>query len=470
MHGPFDLIVHGGHVVMPDRVACMDIGIQGGTIIAVAETLSSSMDSACQKISAEGKYVLPGAVDAHVHFNEPGLGAWEGFATGSAALAKGGCTAYIDMPLNGRPPTVTHDALKLKLLAAQGSSFVDYALWGGLVPGNLHQLRSLHEAGVAGFKAFMSDPGGEGEDIFREADDWTLYEGMRIIAELGGVLALHAESEPLVARLTEQSRQSGKHSAMDYAASRPIVAELEAVHRAIFYAEQTGCALHFVHISSPQAVEAIDQAKRQGLDVTVETCPHYLVLTAEEMEMLGPLAKCAPPLRSSAELQGLWEAIAAGKIDFIASDHSPCPLEMKAAANWFDAWGGISGAQSTMELMIAEGYVKRGIGLNVLAALLSANPAKRFGLARKGVIGVGYDADLAIVEIGQGYTLSADQLRYRHPHSPYIGRAFPCRVTSTILRGHLIYDADLTRPTASACLGRWIPKQSGMSDGSYRSV
>lgn len=470
MNAPFDLIVHGGQVVMPDRVACMDIGILDGRIIAVAETLSSSDHSTCQKISAEGKYVLPGAVDVHVHFNEPGLGSWEGFTTGSAALAKGGCTVYIDMPLNGRPPTVTHEALKLKLLAAQGRSFVDYALWGGLVPGNLDQLRSLDEAGVSGFKAFMSDPGGEGEDIFREADDWTLYEGMRIIAELGAVLALHAESEPLVSRLTEKSRHAGKHSAMDYAASRPIVAELEAVHRALFYAEQTGCALHFVHISSPQAVEAIDQAKRQGLDVTVETCPHYLVLTADEMESLGPLAKCAPPLRSSAELQGLWEAIAAGKIDLIASDHSPCPPEMKASTNWFEAWGGISGAQSTLELMIAEGYVKRGIGLHVLSKLMSENPAKRFGLSRKGVIGIGYDADLAIVEIGKGYTLTADQLRYRHPHSPYIGRVFPCRVTSTMLRGHLIYDADNAHSAALACLGKWIPKQSGTAAGSDHSV
>ncbi|WP_391563865.1 allantoinase [Paenibacillus cremeus] len=461
----FDLIVHGGLVVLPDRVAALDIGIRDGKIAALGESLASDADStATRMLSAHGRYIMPGMVDAHVHFNEPGLNAWEGFATGSASLAAGGCTTYIDMPLNGRPPTVSPEALQLKRNAAHGRSYVDYALWGGLVPGNAEKLRPLAEAGVAGFKAFMSDPGGEGEDIFREVDDWTLYEGMRVIAELGGVLALHAESEPLVSRLAAEAKRAGRHGALDYAASRPVIAELEAVRRALFYAEQTGCALHFVHISSPQAVAAIDLAKRQGLDVTVETCPHYLTLTAEDMARLGPVAKCAPPLRTEEEQQGLWEALANGQIDLIASDHSPCPPDLKQAASgsWFEAWGGISGAQSSLELMVGEGFVKRGISLPHLARMLSENPAKRFGLPSKGAIRIGMDADLALLDLSSGgYTLTAEQLKYKHKQSPYVGRTFHCRVTATLLRGLIIYDISNPLPIIGECLGEWLPRSIG---------
>lgn len=438
MSGSFDRIVQNGLVVLPDEVRKLDIGIRAGKIAALADRLDAEPD--VPVISAEGQWVLPGVIDAHVHFNEPGLGDWEGFETGSAALAAGGCTAYIDMPLNGRPPTVSLPALKAKQAAAEGRSCVDYALWGGLVPGNLAQLEELAAAGVAGFKAFMSDPGGEGEDIFREVDDLTLYEGMRRIAALGGVLALHAESEALVSRLGEQMRRGGLTDAEHFIASRPILAEVEAVNRALFYAEQTGCALHFVHISSVQAVRTIRAAKARGLDVTVETCPHYLTLTDEDAGRIGTTAKCAPPLRPAAEVEGLWREVAEGGFDLIASDHSPCPTELKRHDNWFQAWGGISGAQHTLELVLHEGHLDRGIALPALSKLLSANPARRFGLHRdKGTIGVGFDADLAIVDPRLSYTVEAADLYHRHKHSPYVGRTLSCRVAATLCRGHVVY-------------------------------
>ncbi|UUZ94948.1 allantoinase AllB [Paenibacillus sp. P25] len=384
MSGPFDLIVQDGNVVLPDEVRRLDIGIRDGKITALADRLEPGPGGGV--LSAEGKWILPGVIDAHVHLNEPGLGGWEGFATGSAALAAGGCTTYIDMPLNGRPPTVNTEAFKLKLSVAEGASCIDYALWGGLVPGNGDQLAALAEAGAAGFKAFMSDPGGEGEDIFREVDDLTLYEGMKRIASMGGILALHAESEALVSALSEERKRSGRTGPMDYVSSRPVVAELEAVNRALFYAGQTGCALHFVHISSPQAVQAIAVAKRQGMDVTAETCPHYLILTCDDLMEIGPATKCAPPLRTRAEQDGLWEAVASGAIDLIASDHSPCPAELKRHTDWFQAWGGIAGAQHTLELMLHEGHLRRGIPLTRITtvAVGAARPPFRLIPPKRG--------------------------------------------------------------------------------------
>jgi allantoinase len=398
-------------------------------------------------------------VDIHVHFNEPGLGSWEGFTSGSASLAAGGCTTYVDMPLNGVPPTVNAAAWKRKLDSAESNSYVDYAFWGGLQPGNVDELEALTACGVIGFKAFMSSPGGEGEDIFREADDLTLYEGMRKIAALGGILALHAESEPIVSQLALKMITEGRLTAKDFVQSRPIIAEMEAVNRALFFAEETGCKLHFVHISSPQAVALIQQAKHIGLDVTLETCPHYLTLLAEDMERLGAIAKCAPPLRGQAEQDALWMLVRKGQIDMISSDHSPCPSSLKSAenTNFFEAWGGISGAQSSMELMLHEGYHRRGIPITQISKMLSYEPAKRFGLhPRKGEIALMADADLVMVNMNQSYILQKEDLFYKHRHSPYIGKLFDCRVIQTWCRGRLVYEAGqgIIEPAAGVWLGR----------------
>ncbi|EXX85093.1 allantoinase, partial [Paenibacillus darwinianus] len=355
--------------------------------------------------------------------------------------AAGGCTAYLDMPLNGNPPTVTTEALRLKASLAEGRSRVDYGFWGGLVPGNLDQLKPLADAGVTAFKAFISNPGGEGEGRFRQVDDWTLYEGMKRIASFGGLLALHAESDSITAALTEAAGAEGRAGARDYAASRPVVAELEAVNKALLFAELTGCRLHFVHISSASAAGRIAAARERGLDVTAETCPHYLLLTEDDMERLGPVAKCAPPLRSADERAALWKAVEGGMIDLIASDHSPCPTPLKtAAASFFAAWGGISGAQSSLELMLSEGVIRRGWSPVTVADLTARKPAERFGLGgRKGRIATGYDADLALVDMRHPYTLHEEQLLYRHKHSPYAGMTIGCKVAATICRGEIVY-------------------------------
>jgi allantoinase len=270
---------------------------------------------------------------------------------------------------------------------------------------------------------------------------------------------LHAESEPIVSQLALNRIVEGRLTAKDFIESRPIIAEMEAVNRALFFAEETGCKLHFVHISSPQAVALIQQAKLIGLDVTVETCPHYLTLLAEDMERLGAVAKCAPPLRGIEVQDALWMLVHNGQIDMISSDHSPCPASLKAVqtANFFEAWGGISGAQSSMELMLHEGYLRRGIPLTEISRMLSYEPAKRFGLhPRKGEIALLADADLVLVDMEMSYTLQKEDLLYKHPHSPYVGKTFDCRVIQTFCRGKLVYEvgSGISRKAEGVWLGR----------------
>lgn len=435
-----DTLIRGGGVVLQNGVQAVDVGIKDGVIVALGPGLTTS---ARETIEAAGLLVMAGVVDAHVHLNEPGMGYWEGFSTGSAALAAGGCTTYFDMPLNGLPPTVTPEALRMKLDAAEAAgSRVDYALWGGLVPGNLDELEALADAGVIGFKAFMSDPGDTGEGCFKSVDDVVLFEGMSRIAGRNKVVAVHAESEEIISALSGKIRGRGGKTVRDFLATRPLAAELDAVRRVLLFAERTECPLHIVHISSPQAVDLIWEARMSGVDVTVETCPHYLVFAEDELEQLGPLGKCAPPFRGAREREGLWERLAEGKIDLIASDHSPCPPEMKlgAMSDYFAIWGGIAGAQSTLQLMIDEGYWKRGIPLHVLSKALSETPAKRFGLfPRKGRIAIGADADLVLVDPDSPNVLTAEKLRYRHKISVYAGREFRSDIGMTMSRGRIVY-------------------------------
>lgn len=438
MNSEFDFIVRNGSLVLPDGVYKLDMGIREGRIAAIEPLL----EGGCPIVDAASMTVMPGGIDVHVHLNEPGMGHWEGFRTGSAALAAGGTTTYLDMPLNGRPPTVTAKTFFHKIGLADGNSAVDYALWGGLMPGYLDRLDELTEAGAIGFKAFMSSPGMTEEDDFREVDDQTLLRGMEEIARLGGILALHAENETMVAKLAEEAKGAGRTDAYHYSASRPIEAEVEAVSRALSFAKQTGCRLHFVHMSSAEALSIITEAKRQGMDVTSEVCTHHLILTEDDLAAIGPAAKCAPPLRNQTAVEGLWQALIRGEIDIIASDHSPCPTELKASGNFFEAWGGVSGAQHRMELIIDEAYLKRGIPLPKVAGLLCSTPAERFGLSkRKGSLAVGQDADFVLVDLDRSYQVEQAELLYLHPHSPFIGREIGCKVMATYCRGELVYAA-----------------------------
>jgi allantoinase len=396
---PYDLLIRA------DR----DVAVQDGAIAAIGHELEGT---AREEIDARGLHVLPGVIDAHVHFNEPGRTDWEGWATGTRALAAGGASACVEMPLNAHPPTIDGPAFDAKVTAARASAVVDFALWGGLVPGNLDRLEELAERGVVGFKAFMCD---SGIADFPAVDEDVLGAGMARAAQLGLPVAVHAEDPATLRTPTGTGWR-------DFVASRPVEAELRAIETAIELARETGCSLHVVHVSTAQGVDLVAQS-----DATCETCPHYLTLVDTDLEELGTRAKCAPPLRSAAERDALWERI--GDLAFIASDHSPCPPDMKAG-DFTAAWGGIAGCQTLLPLLL-----DAGMPLTDVAALTSTGPAVRLRLP-KGGIAPGADADLVLVDLAD---TCAPELHDRHRLSPFAGRPLRGRVARTLVRGTTVF-------------------------------
>lgn len=444
----YDVIVRQGQIVLKDKVVTGDIAIKNGLIEKVH---SSIKEKAVSEIDAQGLHVFPGGIDVHAHFSEPGREHWEGFETGAAMMAAGGITTYFDMPLNGIPSTITVEALEEKAARGRQKSAVDFGLWGGLVPGNENELEALAKAGVIGFKAFMSPTGNK---EFERSNDAVLFEGMQKIAPTGRLLALHSESAAIVNGLEKQYK--GQTDAASFTGSRPEEAEIEAVNRAISYAKVTNCPLHFVHISTAEAVENIQKAKQEGLDVTLETCPHYLLFTEETLAEKGAEAKCAPPLRSKAQQRKLIQALLDGNIDMISSDHSPCPGDMKDTDDMFAAWGGISGGQYTC-LAVLELAAAYDIPLPRIAEWLAAAPAERFGLAgSKGEIKEGNDADLVLVDMNKRYTVTKENMYMKNKHSAYEGRTFSASIEQTILRGRTVFPIQ-EQPEAES--GKWIKLQ-----------
>lgn len=431
MAATFDLVVRGAQVVSSEGIQGADIGVRDGLIAEIARNLAGASR---EEIDARGLHAFPGTVDIHVHFNDPGRAEWEGWPSGSAASAAGGTTSVAEMPLNAHPPTLDAAAFAAKLRAATGQSHVDFALWGGLTPLNLTEMPALAACGVIGFKAFMCN---SGIDDFLAADSVTLREGMARAAELRLPVAVHAESDSLTRELTDAARQAGKTSPRDYLDTRPIAAEVAAIQEAIALAEETGCVLHVVHVSSAAGVVEITAAKTRGLAVTAETCPHYFTFDESWLIREGTVLKCAPPLRTAREADLLWSELAAGHIDIVASDHSPAPPSMKTSDDFFAVWGGISGCQSLTLALLSE-CVETGLPLHRAVQMLATAPSQLLRLSRKGKLAVGYDADIHLVDVESLSTLEARQLHYRHPLSPYVG--FPLHTSShrTILRGQTI--------------------------------
>ncbi len=423
-----DLVIRGGTVILPDGPRRADISVEDGRIAEIDAELSGARED----IDARGLVVMPGVIDVHLHFNEPGRTAWEGAATGSRALAAGGGTLFFDMPLNSTPCCVNAREVDRKRTALEASSITDFGLWGGLVPGSIPEMAAMADRGVVGFKAFMCD---SGLPEFPRADAATLHDGMAEAATLGLPVAVHAESEELVHSL---SRRASGHSARDFLNSRPVIAEIEAIQRALLFAAETGASLHIVHVSTGRGVALAAEARAKGVDVSVETCPHYLWFTEDDVERLGTIAKCAPPLRPSSDAHALWDELVAGHVDIVASDHSPTEPANKAG-DFFSAWGGIAGVQSTLPVLIDRGYHDRHLPLERLAALVAAAPARRFRIAHKGTLTQGHDADVVLIDPAASFTLEKGDLQQRHKMSPYIGHTFRGTIRRTLRRGETIF-------------------------------
>lgn len=394
------MIVRGGSVVTARGIDLADLWIEDGLIAEVGRDLDQQPD----EIDATGLHVFPGGIDSHVHFNEPGRTEWEDIAHGTAALLASGCAAFVDMPLNNLPVTTTVEALELKLAAMRHSARCDYGLWGGLVPGNLDQLGPMHEQGAMGFKAFMC-PSGIAE--FPACDEMTLREGMKRITDLDSILLVHAEDPSLL-------REPAGPTARDFFESRPVDAEVRAIDTCVELSRETGCRVHIVHVSTAAGAALL------GGNVSGETCPHYLLYTAEDLERLGGPGKCAPPLRG--ERMHL--------MPIIVSDHSPSTPDLKQGKDFREIWGGISGCQSTRQLLLA-----MGIEPPTVAAVTATNIAERFRIARKGDIAPGFDADLWLVDLSHDDVVRAADLLYKNGFSAHEGSRIRGRTVQTLVRG-----------------------------------
>jgi allantoinase len=440
---------------MPTGVAKLDLAIEDGRI----QSIGSDLPGAPEEIDARGLHVFPAVIDSHLHFNEPGRTEWEGAATGSRALAAGGGAEFFDMPLNSTPCTVNAREFHRKRAALEASSIADFGLWGGLVPESIGEMAELADLGVVGFKAFLCD---SGLPEFPRADDLTLFEGLRHAARLGLPVAVHAESHELTGALSKRMIEQGRSTVRDFLASRPVIAEVEAIQRAALLAEEAGAKLHIVHVSTGRGVAVAAEARARGVDLSIETCPHYLFFTEEDVEQLGAIAKCAPPLRNATHRDALWSELIAGAVDTIASDHSPVTPEMKLCDFW-KAWGGIAAVQSTLTMLCEQGFHQRNIPLERIAALLAGTPARRFQIPNKGSVVPGNDADLAFVDLPASHTLRAEDLLQRHRLSPYVGHSFRGIVRRTVRRGETVFQDGAIAAKTSGKLVRPCKEQPCMN-------
>lgn len=382
--------------------------------------------------------ILPGLVDSHVHINDPGRADWEGFETATRAAAAGGYTLLVDMPLNCLPATTNVDALEAKCSAAQGRCRIDWMSWGGVVADNSLDLEPLANAGVPGFKCFLVHPGIDGFTMVTEPQ---LRASLPHVARTGLPLLVHAELPSPIDSATQKLAHADWSLYETYLQSRPENAELSAIRMLLSLCREFKFRLHIVHLSASAALPELRAARSEGLPVTIETCPHYLHHTAETIPKGATLFKCAPPIRSRENREQLWQALRDGTIDLVATDHSPCPPEMKRLeeGNFRTAWGGIASLSIALPLMHTEAS-RRGFSLTDIARWMSEAPAKLAGChTRKGRLAPGFDADFVVFDPEREFTVTADRLHYRHPVSPYLGEKLRGVVQATYLRGKTVF-------------------------------
>jgi len=429
--GGYDLVIRAPRVITADGEVAWAIGIRDGIITAIDPLEQAATPGATRVVRlGDDEVLMPGLVDTHVHINEPGRTAWEGFRSATRAAGAGGVTTVVDMPLNSIPPTCTVDALELKRTSADGQCFVDVGFFGGAVPENANDLRGLHDAGVLGFKCFLLPPGVE---EFGHLGPDELEAAMRVVESFGAVMVIHAEDPTAI----EDAPVARGRAYSAFLASRPRTAENLAVARVIEVARRTGCRVHVVHLSSAEALPAIAVARREGVALTVETCPHYLTFAAEEIADGATAFKCCPPIREADNREALWTGLVDGAIDIVVSDHSPCTPDLKRldSGDFGVAWGGIASVQLGLPAIWTEAR-RRGHTLAEVAQWMAERPAAFAGLPSKGSIAVGRDADFCVFAPDDSFVVDVEQLFHKNPVTPYAGRELTGRVRATWLRGN----------------------------------
>lgn len=431
MSDKLELLFRAPRVITVAGEVARCIGVRDGRI-AVIEPIDAELDADEVVELGDDEVLIPGLVDTHVHVNEPGRTEWEGFASATRAAAAGGATTIVDMPLNSIPPTVDVEALAVKRRVAADQAYVDVGFWGGAVPGNVADLRGLHDAGVFGFKCFLLH---SGVDEFPPLDPEGLELALKEIASFGAMMIVHAED----AHAIDRAASPRGDNYTDFLSSRPRGAENLAIAEVIELARWTGCRVHILHLSSSDALPMIASARRDGVKLTVETCPHYLSFVSEEIQAGATQFKCCPPIREAANRELLWQGLADGVIDCVVTDHSPCTVDLKRfdIGDFGVAWGGIASLQISLSAVWSEAK-RRGYTLNDVVRWMAENPARQVGLNTKGHIALGYAADVAVFAPDEAFIVDVAKLQHKNPVSAYDGRPLAGVVRSTWLAGKRI--------------------------------
>ncbi len=435
----FDLIVRGGQVVSPRGVIAADVGVRDGRICAVADRLDP--DRAAATIDAGGLHVLPGCFDTHMHLWETGFTSRPDFRDSTLEAAYGGITTILDHPLT-IPEILNADGFREKVALGQATSYVDFGLHAGISPHNLADLQGMWDEGATAFKIFMCHSGSKVEGL----SDGELIEAFRTVSRFGGIVLLHAEADQMVQYNRARLEAAGRKDPLAFLESRPPEVESEAIRKALHFVELSGVRAIFAHTSVPEGIAAIEITRAKGHEIWVETCPHYLYFTTDDMQRLGPYVKFSPTVRDPVRVEGLWRDLAAGRIQLMGSDHGPVEKARKERG-WKSIWEG-QGGMPSVEVMVPlmlNAVAEGRLTIERLGALLSEQPARIFGLfPRKGIIQTGSDADLTLVDLKSDWTVSVGRLHANYGYTPYEGQRIQGRVVHTIVRGRsVVADGEL---------------------------
>ena len=449
----FDLVLENVRLVLEDATRDCVIGVKDGDVARIAEP-GTHLEGE-QVLDCAGKLVLPGFIDLHVHFNEPGLTRREDYFTGSSSAAAGGVTLFADMPLSNEPYTLSETDVRDKFARAAKNSVVDYAVWAGLVENNTGQMAPMAEAGAYGFKMFTCDAG----DGFPMPAPETMRQGFIEARKLGTFVGVHCEDQTVMDRIAAEKHGEEDEISRFLAVHCPE-AEIEATKHVISLSEETGGHLHVCHASLPEVVDLVSEAKGRCVPVTVETCPQYLLSTTDDLRRIGGRLKCTPPVRSADDVEGMWQRIEAGYIDFIGTDHSPAETFEKERESFDQCWGGINGVQFLFPLLHTEGVVRRGLSPELLVRLYSAAPARFIGqYPRKGTLAEGSEATFVIFDPKAQWTIRAEDLLTKHRQTPYAGMPCVGRVEQTWLRGEpvCLFDSETGKHRLTGLAGSGKP-------------